>query len=146
MTCTTRSWPPPLTVPAGTSWFSARRAAITWSAPTCWASRSARRRCTRISRLTPPTRVAWPTPRTFSRRFLTTWSASVVRLRRSRVSDITATETMGKSSGLKRVTVGSFTSSRRLERMAAIFSRTSWAATLASTDRSNSTTTSDWPS
>ena len=99
-----------------------------------------------ISRFTPPTRVACPTPDTFSSRFFTTWSARVVSSRSERDVVVTATEAIGKSSGLKRLTFGSLISSRKVGRMMAIFSRTSCAASFGSMVRSNSTITTERPS
>ncbi len=64
----------------------------------------------------PPTSVTEPTPRTFSSRFLTTWSAIVVRSRKLRclslASLVTEIEKIGRSAGSKRVTRGSLTSLR----------------------------------
>ena len=144
--CTIFSWPGVTTDPAGSSWFSLCRARITWSAPTFCASSASRSRKTLISRFTPPTSVACPTPPTFSRRFLITWSASVVSSRSGRFAEVTATDTTGLSSGLKREIFGSLISARNVGRSTAIFSRTSLAAALASMARSNCTTTTDRPS
>ncbi len=98
--CTTCSRSRETSVPAGSSWFSLASACITWSTPTFSASRSAGRSAICTSRRTPPTSVTRPTPRTFSRRRLTTWSASVVSSRASRLGERIASEITGTSSGL----------------------------------------------
>jgi hypothetical protein len=86
-----------------------------------------------ISRLVAPTRFTAPTPRTFSRRFLSVWSAQVVsacgesgwtRL----VSGSTASDQTARLAGSKRSTRGSLTSVRSSGRTMATFSRTSSAA------------------
>jgi hypothetical protein len=100
--------------------------------------------------MTPPTSVAWPTPETFSRRFLITWSARVVSSRSGLAVEedeaVTATDAIGKSSGLKRLIFGSLISSRSVGRTKATFSRTSCAASFGSTVRSNSMMTTERPS
>jgi len=99
-----------------------------------------------ISRRVPPTSVTEPTPRTFSRRFLSTWSAQLVsstglsglpRL----ASGSTASDQIARLAGSKRSTRGSFTSSRSSGRMLATFSRTSSAALRPSMCNWNSITT-----
>src|SRR3954453_451281 len=105
-----------------------------------------------ISRLVPPTSETEPTPRTFSRRFLSTWSAQLVSSTGSmarappRVSGSTASDQIGRLAGSKRSTRGSLTSARKVGRTDATFSRTSSAALRPSTCSWNSMTTSDWPS
>ena len=74
------------------------------------------------------------------------WSVSVVRSRKLRRSDVTAIDRIGWSSGLNRVICGSFTSSRKLARMAETFSRTSCNAWTEEVFSSNSAITTDWPS
>jgi hypothetical protein len=59
---------------------------------------------------------------------------------------VTATEAIGKSSGLKRLIFGSLISSRSVGRTSATFSRTSCAASFGSTVRSNSMITTERPS
>ncbi len=76
--CTTRSCSAERIAPSGSSWFSLRSAATTCSTPMPSASIAEGRRWTLISRLRPPTTVTEPTPRTFSRRFCSTWVAQVV--------------------------------------------------------------------
>ena len=105
-----------------------------------------------ISRLVPPTSVTEPTPRTFSSRFFSTWSAQLVSStglsgRAPRLaSGSTASDQTGRLAGSKRSTRGSFTSSRSVGRTAAIFSRTSSAALRPSMYSWNSMMTTDWPS
>ncbi len=79
-------------------------------------------------------------------RRLTTWSASVVSSRASRLADSTASDTTGWSSGLKRETIGSLTSRLKAALTSATFSRTSCAASTGSVTRSNSMITTDRPS
>ena len=96
----------------------------------------------------PPTTPTEPTPRTFSRRFCSTCVAQVVNscgvFFASDAS--TATLKIGVLAGSKREMRGSFTSSRRLGRISATFSRTSSAALRPSTSRLNSTMTTELPS
>ena len=75
-----------------------------------------------------------------------TWSASVVRSRTERMSERTAIEMIGWSSGLKRWISGSLTSGRKAARTCWTFSRTSCRATADGTESSNSAMTIDWPS
>ncbi len=126
-----------------------RTAVTTWSAVMPKASSACGFRYRLISRLLPPTSVTEPTPRTFSRRFLRTWSAQLVsstglgalpRLS----SGSTATDQIGRLAGSKRSTRGSLTSSRNSGRMVATFSRTSSAALRPSRCSWNSMITSDW--
>jgi hypothetical protein len=85
-----------------------------------------------------------PTPRTFSKRFLSTWSAQLVSATASGALaspaawGSTATDQIGELAGSKRSTRGSLTSSRRLGRTEATFSRTSSAARRPSTCSWNS--------
>ena len=79
-------------------------------------------------------------------RFLMTWSVSVVSSARPRPWERTATDRMGRSSGLKRVMRGSLTSLRKVAFTTATFSRTSLVAWTGFTLRSNSATTTDNPS
>ena len=90
-----------------------------------------------ISRRVPPTKDTEPTPRTFSRRFLSTCSDQLVSSTALSAvpfavlvlaSGTTASDQMARADGSKRSTFGSLTSLRRLGRMAATFSRTSSAA------------------
>jgi hypothetical protein len=107
-----------------------------------------------ISRLVPPTRLTEPTPRTFSRRFLSTWSAQFVISTADIgrvpvavfVSGTTATDQTDRAAGSKRSTRGSLTSVRSSGLIAATFSRTSSAALRPSICRPNSRITTDWPS
>ena len=104
-----------------------------------------------ISRLVPPTSVTEPTPRTFSSRFLSTWSAQLVSSTdviafAFVASGSTASDQIARLAGSKRNTRGSFTSSRKLGRITATFSRTSSAALRPSMCNWNSMTTTDWPS
>jgi len=62
----------------------------------------------------------------------------------ARLSGNTATDQMARLAGSKRSTRGSFTSVRRVGRMAATFSRTSSAALRPSMCRPNSMITTDW--
>ena len=103
-----------------------------------------------ISRRVPPTSVTEPTPRTFSSRFLSTWSAQLVSstgvIARAPpvVSGSTASDQIGRLAGSKRSTRGSFTSVRKVGRMDATFSRTSSAALRPSMCSWNSMMTTDW--
>jgi hypothetical protein len=103
-----------------------------------------------ISRRVPPTRLTEPTPRTFSSRFFSTWSAQLVSstgvIARAPLaaSGSTANDQIGRLAGSKRSTRGSFTSVRKLGRIAAIFSRTSSAALRPSMCSWNSMMTTDW--
>ena len=164
--CTTCSRSCERMLPAGNSWFSLRIAFITCSTPTfrAWSSTGFNNTCT--SRLTPPTIVTEPTPRTFSMRFFTSWSDKVVRSRTLRVdcgvdgavgceadcelaggaTAATLSEIIGRSAGSKREIFGSLTSLRNPTLTMAIFSRTSCAALAGSIVRSNSTITTDCPS
>ncbi|MCC2675302.1 MAG: hypothetical protein K0R58_2249 [Ramlibacter sp.] len=105
-----------------------------------------------ISRLVPPTRATEPTPRTFSSRFFSTWSAQFVSstavIGRAPFASFgsTASDQIGRLAGSKRSTRGSFTSVRKVGRTAAIFSRTSSAALRPSMCSWNSMMTTDWPS
>ena len=99
-----------------------------------------------ICRLRPPTIVTRPTSRTVCRRLTITWSARVVRSRTERMSERTAIDTIGRSSGLKRWISGSLTSGLNWTRTCWTFSRTSWMAVADGTASSNSATTIDWPS
>ena len=102
-----------------------------------------------ISRLAPPTSWTAPTPRTFSRRFFSTWSAQLVSsmgegaARPSAACGSTATDQMARLAGSKRSTRGSFTSSRSSGRTWPIFSRTSSAALRPWMCSWNSTITTD---
>ena len=132
----------------GSSWFSLRTALMTASTLTPSASIAAGLRYRLICRDTPPTTLTEPTPRTFSSRFCSTCCAQVVSscgdLRPS--GDSTATLKIGVLAGSKRDTRGSLTSSRRVGRTSAIFSRTSSAALRPSTLRLNSMITIELPS
>ncbi len=101
-----------------------------------------------ISRLTPPTSATDPTPRMFSRRFLTTWSAKVVSACTLTLAsgEVTASEKIGTLAGSKRETRESFTSSRSVGLIRASFSRTSSAARRPSMSRLNCTMTTELPS
>ena len=70
----------------------------------------------------------------------------VVRSRTERMSERTAIDTIGWSSGLKRWISGSLTSGRKAARTCWTFSRTSCMATADGTESSNSAMTIDWPS
>ena len=99
-----------------------------------------------ISRFAPPTSVTAPTPRTFSSRFLSTWSAQFVSSTAFiglplDDSGSTATDHTARLAGSNRSTRGSFTSSRNSGRMPATFSRTSSAALRLSICSWNSTMT-----
>ncbi len=146
--CTTRSCSAERIAPIGSSWFSLLTAATIWSTPMPKASSAAGRTCRLIWRCTPPTSVTEPTPRTFSSRFCSTCVAQVL----SSCADLLpsgesrATLKIGVAAGSKRKMRGSFTSSRRLGRISATFSRTSSAALRPSTSRLNSMITTEVPS
>ena len=74
------------------------------------------------------------------------WSARVVRSRTERMSERTAIEMIGWSSGLKRWISGSLISGLKAERTCWTFSRTSCIAMGDCTDSSNSATTIERPS
>ena len=150
-TCTTRSRSAVLSVPTGRSWFSLRTAVVTCSAVMPSASMAVGSRSMLTARREPPTSVTEPTPRTFSSRFFSVCSAQVVSSTALGVlpftaSGITATDQMERAAGSKRSTRGSFTSSRKVGRRMASFSRTSSAALRPSTCSWNSMMTTDWPS
>ncbi len=101
-----------------------------------------------ISRLVPPTSVTEPTPRTFSRRFFSIWSAQLVSSTAlwrvaSSPSGSTASDQTARLAGSKRSTRGSLTSVRSWVRTAATFSRTSSAALRPSMCSWNSMMTTD---
>ena len=75
---TTRSCVNERMAPIGKSWFSLRTALTTCSAVTPSDSMACGFRYKLISRRVPPTSVTAPAPRTFSRRFFSTWSAQLV--------------------------------------------------------------------
>lgn len=86
-----------------------------------------------ISRRVPPIRLTWPTPRTFSSRFLRTCSDQLVSSTALGagpllLSGSTASDQTARLEGSKRNTRGSLTSARKAARMLATFSRTSSAA------------------
>ena len=146
VTSTMRSSLPRGTLPAGKFWFSSRTAFMMSLTPT-------RSECMRpgsssmlIWRLTPPAMVARPTSRTVCRRLTMIWSARVVRSRTERMSERTAIDTIGWSSGLKRWISGSLTSGLKAARTCWTFSRTSCMATADGTDSSNSAMTIERPS
>ena len=99
-------------------------------------------------RCMPPTTLTEPTPRTFSKRFSSTWLPQVVSSCGERLPsvEVMATLKMGALAGSNLDTRGSFTSSRNSGRMSATFSRTSSAALRPSTLRLNSAITTDAPS
>ena len=146
VTSTRRSSLPRWTLPAGKFWFSSRTAFMTSLTPTRSEFMRPGSSSMLICRLTPPAMVARPTSRTVCRRLTMIWSAKVVRSRAERISERTAIDTMGWSSGLKRWISGSLTSGLKPARTCWTFSRTSCIAPAAGTESSNSAMTIDWPS
>ena len=133
--------------PAGTSWFAARIALITWSTPMPSAVTALGLIWTRICRVTRPLTSMRATPGTFSSALTIVWSVSDVRSRRLIVGDSTASETTGcEFSWSARRTSGSFTSRGKPGRTCPILSRTSCIAFVMSVDIRNSAKTSLWPS
>ena len=128
--------------PAGTSWFAARIALITWSIPMPSDVTALGLICTRISRVTRPRTSIRATPGTFSSAFTMVWSVSDVRSRSVIVGDSTASETIGCwFSWSARMTSGSFTSFGKLGRTCPILSRTSCMAFVMSVAMRNSANT-----
>ena len=81
--------------PAGTSWFAARIAFITWSTPMPSELRALGLIWMRICRVTLPLTSIRATPGTFSSPLTMVWSVSDVSSRRSKVDERTASETTG---------------------------------------------------
>ena len=144
--CTMRSCSSERIAPTGKSWFSLRTAATTCSAVTPKASMLAGFKYRLISRLLPPTKVTEPTPRTFSRRFLSTCSDQLVNSTALSLSPsgMTASDHTARLEGSKRSTRGSLTSVRSRGRSEATFSRTSSAALRPSICSWTSMITTDW--
>ena len=96
----------------------------------------------RICRVTRPLTLTRATPGMFSSALTMVWSVSEVSSRRSTVGDNTASDTVGSLSSICSRTISdSLTSRGKPGRTAAILSRTSWIARVASVPRRNSTNT-----
>jgi hypothetical protein len=102
-------------------------------------------RWTLMRRSRPPITWTWPTPLIVSMRRRTTSSASRVSSAIGR-SPLTDSISTGAASGSSFWTCGASTPAGSALRISSIRSRTSWAATSMSLDRSNITTTIETPS
>src|SRR5215212_7980811 len=123
-----RSVTGPVTCPTGAARFCARSAVTTWSTPTPAAVSRAGSSTTFSVALSAPATFTCATPAMARSSPPTTWSPIWVSCAGVRVSEVSASETIGCCAGSKRWTIGSTISVGSCARTAEIASRTSWVA------------------